>query len=172
MTALLRQFRHGHCPQLAGDGPIVRSKHAIRRGLQPVLSGLQRRGENVKHVLSISETPASARDCGSFRCISPESSRCIGTHSVGCYRHEARTKRFPPINCLWIRRRRETQRFPKLGDPEWQKLRYLQGFPSSADWLDGKISKENAKNIFTVRFTVKTIRLEEIDTDRRRKVIY
>jgi hypothetical protein len=30
----------------------------------------------------------------------------------------------------------ETQRFPKLDDPEWQKLRYLQGFPRSASAID------------------------------------
>jgi hypothetical protein len=39
---------------------------------------------------------------------------------------------------------------------------------AAINWLDGKISKENAKNIFTVRFTVKTIRLGAVDADRRR----
>ena len=35
------------------------------------------------------------------------------------FRHEVRTR---PIASLWIRPRRETQRFPKLDDPEWQEL--------------------------------------------------
>ena len=57
--------------------------------------------------------------------------------------------------------RRETQRFPKLDDPERQKLLYLQGFPRSAYWLDGKIPKQNTEKNFTVRFTVKFIRWEQ-----------
>ena len=55
----------------------------------------------------------------------------------------------------------ETQRFPKLDDPEWQKLCYLQGVRRSAYWLDGKIPKQAVeKHFFTVRFTVNFIRRE------------
>jgi hypothetical protein len=42
------------------------------------------------------------------------------------------------------------------------------GFPRSAYWLDGKIPKQNAEKIFTVRFTVKTIRLGATDGEWRR----
>jgi hypothetical protein len=38
----------------------------------------------------------------------------------------------------------------------------------SAYWLDGKIPKQNSEKNFTVRFTVKTIRLGAIDVNRRR----
>jgi hypothetical protein len=76
------------------------------------------------------------------------------------FRHEIQTERFRPIASLWIRPQRVTQRFPKLDDPESQKLRYLQGFPRSAYWLDGKIPKQNTEKNFTVRFTFKIIRRE------------
>ena len=40
-------------------------------------------------------------------------------------------------------------------------------FVQSGSPPDGKIEKQNARKIFTVRFTVKTTRLEAIDTDRQ-----
>jgi hypothetical protein len=44
-------------------------------------------------------------------------------------------------------------------------------FPHSGSPSDGKIQKQNAKKNFTVRFTVKTMRLGAIDAETRRKVI-
>jgi hypothetical protein len=45
-------------------------------------------------------------------------------------------------------------------------------FVQSGSPTDGEIEKQNGRKIFTVRFTVKTIRLGAIDVDRRRKVIF
>jgi len=66
----------------------------------------------------------------------------------------------------------ELNNFPSSTIQSGKKLRYLQGFPRSACWPDGKIQKQNAEKNFTVRFTVKTIRLGAIYVDRRRKVIF
>jgi hypothetical protein len=56
-----------------------------------------------------------------------------------------------------------TQRFPQLGDSQWQELRYLQGFPRAEYLFDGKLPEQNTERTFTVTFTIKTIRCEAID---------
>jgi hypothetical protein len=54
---------------------------------------------------------------------------------------------------------------------ECEKLSYLQAFEKFQIWFDGKNQEQDDEKVFTVRFTVKTIRLGAIDTDRQRKVI-
>jgi hypothetical protein len=52
------------------------------------------------------------------------------------------------------------------------ETRISLAFTHSGSPSDGKIQRQNAEKTFTVRFTVKTIRLEAINVDRRRKVIF
>jgi hypothetical protein len=121
---------------MAGNGPIVRSKPAIRRTRQQsALSGSQARSEQrvcqrVKHRPRLAVVELSR--------VFPPKLPSVSVRTLrDPFRHEIRTERFRAITPSWIRRRRESQRFPKLNDPERQKLRYLQGFPRSACWQDG-----------------------------------
>jgi hypothetical protein len=43
-----------------------------------------------------------------------------------------------------------------------------QAFEQFQIWYDGKNQKQDDEKVFTVRFTVKTIRLEAMDVDRQR----
>src|SRR5258708_14396969 len=55
---------------------------------------------------------------------------------------------------------------------QWRKRPCFQAFSHSGSPSDGKIQKQNAKKNFTVRFTVKTIRLGAIDADTRQTITF